>query len=1035
MSASNLAMLLVYGGTLFLSAILVFLIQLILGKMITPLMGGTPEVWNTCMVFFQAMLLAGYAYAHLSTTYLGPRRQAQLHLGLMLLPLLFLFPIGVNKGFIHEGGNPISTVLLLLFFAVGIPFLVVSASAPMLQKWFSSTDHPAAADPYFLYGASNLGSMGVLFAYPTLIEPGMGISDQRWIWTGAYLLLMALTALCAYLMWTAPPAKPVPDLVDEDIADTNQTLSGQVTWMRRLRWILLAAVPSSLLLGSTTYMTTDIAPIPLLWVLPLALYLGTFIIVFSKTPGRIQDWLVGFFEPIFPGQGKSLRNVIDGHKALILTLPLLILLLVFLMMAEDVTKPAIQWLILLHMVTLFVVAMVCHGELARDRPPAKYLTEFFMWMSFGGVVGGLLNSLVAPVLFDGYYEYPLIMVLACMLLPHLSNESESAWGLILDFALAGLFLLVGCLLMVLRLVDDDLGFSGAKVENFSWHIIGAFLLITIGLWHLFRTGKERATRIMDLVLPVTLAILTVGLIWGLNSDYLTEAVLEKVDTDTGIAYKQSRLGRVTDWMNLAISWLGTPFNAQWEMSPRQFATILSFGLPAILCYTFVERSLRFGIGVAAILIAGSFCASLQSNTLEQRRGFFGVLKVEVSPFRWRANDTVYEERSHRLVHGTTLHGKQYYQTSYFDRALNEWVTVDTPNRNEPQTYYHLTGPIGQVCAAYADNPIGLGLAAGPLPGIYAYNTLETSNKLGVIGLGTGTMSAYARPGQTIVFYDIDPLVKKLSFDDDKYFSYVTDAKKRGANVVLHLNDARLAIERQVADLEQRARDEADSTGESYDKVLSRMRNAEGFKVLVVDAFSSDAIPIHLITLDAMKLYLRYMRDDGIVCFHISNRYLNLRPVLGNIVQKIRETTDDPNDKQLTGLYESDSEATRYNEHGRQTFAPANLEGKASSSWVMIARSPEALAKLYTDEQWQKEKKPLLEALPACAALPMPASLGMSGPAVCYTLGGFLQFASQYDGEQRKMAPPAGPWEPLKPDPKIGVWTDDYAPILRAFNWR
>jgi len=1047
LSAANLAMLLVFGGTLFLSAILVFLIQLVIGKMITPLMGGTPEVWNTCMVFFQAMLLAGYGYAHLTTTYLGPRKQAQLHLGLMLLPLIFLFPIGVNKGFIVEGGNPIGTVLLILFVAVGIPFLIVSASAPMLQKWFSSTDHPSAADPYFLYGASNLGSMGVLLLYPTVIEPWLRVSDQRWIWTIGYLLLFALTGLCAYMMWTAPQAKPAPEPVDEDPNDDNQPLSGKVTWFRRIRWILLAAVPSSLLLGATTYMTTDIAPIPLLWVLPLALYLGTFIIVFSKTPGIIQDWLVTFFEPIgrewFGADRKTLKSVIDGHKALILTLPLLVLLMVFLMLAEG-AKPSIQWLILLHMITLFVVAMVCHGELARDRPSAKYLTEFFMWMSFGGVVGGLLNSLVAPVLFNGYFEYPLILVLACMLLPHLSQEKESGWGVALDVALAGLFLLVGLLLMVLRLVDDNLGFSAAKLDRFSWHIVGAFCLIGVGLWNLLRVRTERATRILDFVLPAALAFLTVGLIWGLDSSYLTKPVLDLtiVDPETGKSTtypeSQSRLGRVTGWVNNVIGWLGTPFNAKWAMSPGQFGTILSFGLPAILCYTFVERSLRFGMGVAAILLAGSFCADLGSTHLEQSRGFFGVLKVEQSRQQYRRNgQVVAQDVIHRLVHGTTLHGKQYYKYVYINPDGQVTESFGQPERYEPQTYYHLTGPIGQVCRATAVSPVGLGLAAGAFPGIYAYPVPETSHKLGVIGLGTGTMSTYARPGQNIVFYDIDPLVKRLSYDDDKYFSYVTDARNRGANVELRLNDARLAIEREVEQLKRDAREQADKTGKPYEEVLHKLRNERGYKVLVVDAFSSDAIPIHLITLDALKLYLQYMRDDGIVSFHISNRYLKLEPVLANLVRALR---DDPeaNVPYLTGVHQSDSEATRYDEDGDQIRAPDNLEGKASSSWVMIARNPKALEGLYKESQWAKDKPELMKMLEPAGFFPMSAEAGGSASSIAFALNGFLQGKFSYklrDGSTHYNDPPGAPWEPLTTNDKVGVWTDDYAPILQVFSFR
>jgi hypothetical protein len=1068
LSASKLAMLLVYGGTLLLSAILVFFVEIILGKMITPLMGGTPEVWNTCMVFFQAMLLAGYAYAHWTTTTLGPRKQATLHLCLMVLPLLFLFPLAVNKDLIPiSTTNPIGTVLLVLLAAVGIPFFIVSASAPMLQKWFSSTDHPSAPDPYFLYGASNLGSMLLLFFYPVIIEPSIGIRAQSWIWSIGYVVLFALTALCAVMMWNSPPPAPVPEPTEENPEDENHPLSGKVTWGRRLRWIALALVPSSLLLGATSYMTVDVAPIPLLWVLPLALYLGTFIIVFSKTPKRIQDWLVGFFEPIFPGHEKTLRAVLDGHKVLILLLPLLILLLVFLMMS-DVRQNTVGWLfglLILHMVTLFVVAMVCHGELARDRPSAKYLTEFFMWMSFGGVVGGLINSLAAPVLFDGNYEYPLVMVLACLLLPHLSNEEESKWGFTLDTALAGLFVLVGGLLIVLRLVDNNLYFNRMSFDKFKWFIVALAGLTIFGGWYLMSKPKERATRVMDLILPVCLALLTVGLIWAMQSRFLQERVLEFTDS-TGRTYVQSRLARVTSWANTVIGWIGAPFNAQWAMGSRQFGTILAFGLPAILCYTFVERSVRFGLGVAAILLAGGFCAQLASSDKFQERGFFGVLKVEQGAENLTDEDYP-DVVVHRLVHGTTLHGKQIQ----FGRRLTadgRVVRFDTMLTDEPLTYYHRTGPIGQVCEAYCPNPVGLGLAAGPFAGAYAYNFPECTNKIGVIGLGTGTMSCYARPGQTIVFYDIDPLVKRISFDERKrdaegnllpgeeqeYFSYVKDARARGANVELRLNDARLAIEREVAALEKDAREAAQKSGKSYEEEYARLRNERGYKVLVVDAFSSDAIPIHLITLEALKLYLKFMRDDGIVCFHISNRYLDLQPVLANLVEEIRKT--DPAEKNLTGYYENDKEY--------------GILGKASSTWVMIARSERdtatlekeareaaqksgkpveeefarlrdyyALSKLETVDRWKGHKKELSSQLERAAGLPMWAGSGMSGPAVCLALNGFLtgEFRYKDPDEPTKVysaynrADP--PWKPIEPTPSVGVWTDDYAPILKAFN--
>src|SRR5579875_526720 len=321
-------MLLVFAFTLFTSATLLFMVEPMVGKMILPLLGGTPAVWNTCMVFYQAVLLAGYAYAHFSTSWLGARKQAVLHVVLLALPFLFL-PLAVNPDLIKGGENPILGLLLLLSMTVGLPMFVVSASAPLLQKWFADTSHPSAKDPYFLYGASNLGSMLALLAYPTVVEPYLRLGQQSFDWTVGYGALAALTALCAVFLWQSPRAmetKPAESLatsagsVSEAIQqskhgivrdgknrssaiqtsgdrrdagpteESSSTLRGDVTWQRVLRWVALAFVPSSLMLGATTYITTDIAAIPLLWVTPLALYLLSFILVFSHISPKGQ-WL------------------------------------------------------------------------------------------------------------------------------------------------------------------------------------------------------------------------------------------------------------------------------------------------------------------------------------------------------------------------------------------------------------------------------------------------------------------------------------------------------------------------------------------------------------------------------------------------------------------------------------------------------------------------------------------------------------------------------------------------------------------------
>src|SRR5918998_1293650 len=334
-------LMLLFSATIFISAALLFLVEPMFAKFVLPSFGGTPAVWTGSMMFFQATLLVGYLYVHATTTWLGARRQAILHLVVVLLPLLVL-PLAVpgDEWAPSSQANPIFLLLGLLAISVGLPFFAISTTNPLVQRWLADTDHPAARDPYFLYRASNLGSVIGLLGYPLLVER-------------------------------------------------------ELTLVRRLRWIGLTFVPSSLMLGVTAFITTDITPIPLLWVIPLSLYLFSFVIVFSPSQ-RMPDAV---------------------HKAMVAALPLVIAVLVVAMLI-DLRDPF--WLLIgLHLLGFFVVAMVLHGEVARDRPPARHLTEFYLWVSVGGVLGGVFNALIAPVAFDTVIEYPLMIIIACMFLPGL----------------------------------------------------------------------------------------------------------------------------------------------------------------------------------------------------------------------------------------------------------------------------------------------------------------------------------------------------------------------------------------------------------------------------------------------------------------------------------------------------------------------------------------------------------------------------------------------------------------------------------------
>jgi len=409
---------LLFALTLFVSATLLFLVEPMFAKMALPLLGGTPAVWNTCMMFFQAALLAGYAYAHLLTSYARPSRQIPIHLALVAVALVSL-PITIARGWSPpRDANPTLWLLLLLTVSVGLPFFVISTSAPVLQKWFSGTSHPAAKDPYFLYAASNLGSIVGLLGYLVVMEPHFTLSQQERIWTGGYVGLIVLVGACA--VWSTVSARGNTrercEFGEPDHASTDQE---PVPVSRRLRWIALAFAPSSLMLGVTTYLTTDIASVPLLWVVPLTLYLLTFMLAFARRRIVPLAWFVRAL-PFF--------------------------VLVQMMLPAGYALP---WIPALHLLTFFVVAMSCHCELADDRPPPRHLTEFYLLLAVGGVLGGIFNAIVAPLAFNSVLEYPLVLVFACVLCLKPSAVPRGAagpamadvvWPFLLGSATVGLLL-------------------------------------------------------------------------------------------------------------------------------------------------------------------------------------------------------------------------------------------------------------------------------------------------------------------------------------------------------------------------------------------------------------------------------------------------------------------------------------------------------------------------------------------------------------------------------------------------------------------
>jgi len=700
-----------FSGTLLLGAALLFVIEPMVARRILPWFGGSPAVWTVCMVFFQTALLAGYGYVHLATIRLGVRRQAAFHAGLLVLPLLFIWTNlardapGMSPP-VAPGRHPTPELLGLLLSTIGLPFFVVATTGPLLQRWFAALGHPAARDPYFLYGISNLGSLLGLLAYPLVIEPNLGLAEQQTLWAVGYLVLSILTLACAVAVGMSG------EVVEPEAAERP----GLGSW---LRWVALAFVPSSLLLGVTTALTTDLAPLPLLWVVPLSLYLLSFVVVFAR-------------QPLLP------------HALMVRALPLAVMALVP-VLAAGLVQP---FLIPLHLLTFFGAAMVCHGELARLRPSARDLTAFYLAIAVGGMLGGGFNALVAPLVFDRVAEYPLGVFLACLCLP---------------------------------------GATGGR-------------------------GREA-------LIPLVIGVLTVAL--------------------------------VRDVGGLAESMLGA------------LAVTIASDLFVLVAATARRRPLRFALGVGAVLLAGGLAEGVDGRVLYRDRTFFGVLRVTEAGTG--------DERLHRLFQGSTLHGQQF---------------VAPGRRREPLTYYHRSGPIGQVFEFIHARPQRQG----------------TRLRVAVVGLGAGSLAAYALPRERWTFYEVDPAVVRIA-RDPRAFTFLRDSRADSTDV--DVGDARLrlaAAADQAADL------------------------------IVLDAFSSDAIPTHLLTREAVRLYRAMLAGGGLIAMHLSNRSIDLDPVVGQLAR--------------------DAGLLARVRHDRKLSPQERRDGKSTSIWAVLAANESDLGALSADLRWQ-----------------------------------------------------------------------------------
>ncbi|WP_371424598.1 spermidine synthase [Tardiphaga sp.] len=392
-ASRNRLLLVVYTAAIFTSALLLFSVQPLFTKMVLPRLGGSPAVWSVAMVFFQSLLLGGYAYAHYLMQLRSRLVPVVVHLLLLIVALLTL-PLSIASGWGTPPESGYAFWLLGLFaVSIGLPFFALAANNPLLQAWFVRTGHHNGHDPYFLYASSNVGSFLALLSYPVLLEPMFSLRTQNLIWTSGYGLLILLIAGCGVLLMKSPPvavSTPGADPVDARAPG----------WALRARWIFLAAVPSGLLIAVTAHISTDVAAAPLLWVLPLSLYLLTWVLVFQSRPLLPHGWIL-MLQPLAIA-GVIVLLAIGGEQNLLLTLGG-------------------------HLLCFFIIAMACHGELARQRPAARYLTGYYVALSFGGMVGGLFAGLIAPFTFSWIAEYPILIAFAVLCRPSLP-ERYSGWA-------------------------------------------------------------------------------------------------------------------------------------------------------------------------------------------------------------------------------------------------------------------------------------------------------------------------------------------------------------------------------------------------------------------------------------------------------------------------------------------------------------------------------------------------------------------------------------------------------------------------------
>jgi len=627
-----------FGLAIFISAFLLFQIQPLISRYILPWFGGGTSVWTTAQVFFQVVLLGGYAYAH-GLSRLRGGRQGQVHLALLGVVAGVLVVLGVRWGTPvtpdaswkpEVGGYPAFQVLGVLAVSVGLPYFVLSTTSSLMQSWYSRMNREGS--PYAFYVLSNAASLLALLSYPVVIEPNLRLREQALAWSVGFGVYLGAVGWCALQLLATRSDEGEKT---GKRAETVEQAGERPGWGKSLLWIGLAACASTMSLAVTNQITQDVASVPFLWVLPLSLYLLSFIVGFN-------DWVA------------RQRGPLVVLMLLALGVGLLILL--------NPWQLALGVQIAENCFVLFVVCLFCHSELYRDRPDPRYLTSFYLMLSIGGALGGVLVSLIAPLFFRGFWEFPLALLFCADLTRQMAQSDRAS-----------------------RLFR-------------------------------FRHG-----------VTVLVAVLAVGIV-----------------------------------------------------------------LIPLKAY---------------------------SDSFLVKRNFYGLLRVREVDY-----DGI---PAYNLVNGTITHGLQ---------------AMEGPNRSRPTSYF--TESSG-AALAILNHPARL--SGQPL-------------KIGIIGLGVGTLAYYGQQGDTIRFYEINPQVIEVA-QDTRYFTYLRDSR---ATVKIVEGDARLSLERELAG-----------------------GDAQNFDIFVIDAFSGDSIPAHLLSIEALRLYMNHLKPDAVLVFHISNKYIALEPVLWQAQQALQ----------------------------------------------------------------------------------------------------------------------------------------------------